>query len=146
MQIIWQPYTEVVMQLLPDICRSDSQVWRSRVPLICFDVVEFHVPDRVLRQFGYVQTIPSPIDTDDALHKKDRRRRCNWLTTHARHLTDWDARLALVVQGTPWVGPSPLLEEYIAWYRTITRLIITPPAQQRPPTAYQPATADFLLV
>ena len=145
MQIIWQPYIEVVMQLL-DIFRSDSQVWRSRVPLICFDVVEFHVPDRVLGQLGYVQTIPSPVDTDDALHKKDWRRRCNWLTTHARHLTNWDARLALVVQGTPWVGPSPLLEEYIAWYHIITRLIITPPAEKRPPTGYQPTTVDFLMV
>ncbi|XP_021739853.1 serine/threonine-protein phosphatase 7 long form homolog [Chenopodium quinoa] len=51
-QMIWQPYTEAVMDRLPEICRSDMHIWRSRAPLICFDVVEFHLPDRVLRQFG----------------------------------------------------------------------------------------------
>ncbi|XP_021753616.1 uncharacterized protein LOC110718989 [Chenopodium quinoa] len=57
-QMIWQPYTEAVMDRLPEICRSDMHIWRTRAPLIFFDVVKFHLPDRVLRQFGLEKPIP----------------------------------------------------------------------------------------
>ncbi|KAL7235321.1 hypothetical protein ACSBR1_018759 [Camellia fascicularis] len=47
----------------------------ARVPLICFDVVEWHLPDRVLRQFGRVQSVPNWCDTKWQLHATDRRGR-----------------------------------------------------------------------
>ncbi|XP_021769738.1 serine/threonine-protein phosphatase 7 long form homolog [Chenopodium quinoa] len=145
-QMIWQPYTEAVMDRLPEICRSDMHIWRSRAPLICFDVVEFHLPDRVLRQFGLDQPIPQDVDTDVALHRKDRRGQRNWEIRHSDHVHEWSRREALVVQGYPFTGTSsPAMTEYMAWYRRITRLVITPPSQERPPSHYQPATSDLLL-
>ncbi|XP_021753157.1 serine/threonine-protein phosphatase 7 long form homolog [Chenopodium quinoa] len=144
--MIWQPYTEAVMDRLPEICRSDMHIWRSRAPLICFDVVEFHLPDRVLRQFGLDQPIPQDVDTDVALHRKDRRGQRNWEIRHSDHVHEWSRREALVVQGYPFTGTSsPAMTEYMAWYRRITRLVITPPSQERPPSYYQPATSDLLL-
>ena len=45
----------------------------ARVPLVCFWLVEKHTSDRVVRQFGMVQEIPSYVDTNDALHDIDLR-------------------------------------------------------------------------
>ena len=102
--MIWQPNTEAVMERLPEICRSDTHIWRTRSPLICFDVVELHLPDRVMRQFGLEQSVPQAVDTSDALHKKDRRGQSNWEFRHSIHVQEWNRREALVVQGRPfWV-------------------------------------------
>ncbi|KAL2923366.1 Serine/threonine-protein phosphatase 7 long form-like protein [Bienertia sinuspersici] len=145
-QMIWQPYTEAVMERLPEICRSDPHIWRTRAPLICFDVVELHLPDRVMRQFGLEQSIPQGVDTNDALHKKDRRSQSNWESQHSMHVQEWSRREALVVQGRPFTGSSSqVMREYMAWYHRITKLIITPPSQPRPPSHYQPSSSDFLL-
>jgi len=38
--------------MLPPICLVGSVAWCAVVPLICFHVVEWHQPDRVLRQYG----------------------------------------------------------------------------------------------
>ena len=84
--MIWQPYTKAVLELLSKICRSNKHVWRSRVPLICFDTMEFHYLDRVMRQFGFVQRIPAAVDTSDGLHKKDRRSQSNWTVVHSSHI------------------------------------------------------------
>ena len=58
MQFVWEPYTATMMAALPPICVVGSVAWFAVVPLICFHVVEWHQPDRVLRQFGMQQPIP----------------------------------------------------------------------------------------
>ncbi|KAH1192871.1 Serine/threonine-protein phosphatase 7 long form [Glycine max] len=45
---LWEPYTTTVMSALPPICLVGSVAWCAVVPLICFHVVEWHQPDRVL--------------------------------------------------------------------------------------------------
>eukprot|EP00256_Glycine_max_P056678 XP_014624318.1 serine/threonine-protein phosphatase 7 long form homolog [Glycine max] len=57
-EFLWEPYTTTVMSMLPPICLVGSMAWCAVVPLICFHVVEWHQPDRVLRQFGMQQPIP----------------------------------------------------------------------------------------
>jgi hypothetical protein len=42
------------MDLNP-ICKRDMELWRAKVPLICYFVVEWHLPARVLRKFGKSQ-------------------------------------------------------------------------------------------
>ncbi|RLN19338.1 hypothetical protein C2845_PM02G06120 [Panicum miliaceum] len=61
-QITWDPYTPNLIAGLPATCTFGSAVWRSRTPLICFQIVEMHVPDRVLQQFGMVQHIPDLVE------------------------------------------------------------------------------------
>ncbi|CAH9081634.1 unnamed protein product [Cuscuta europaea] len=55
-QITWMPYTDEILGLIPPVAREHTEIWRACVPLMCFDVVEHHFPDRVLRQFGLQQT------------------------------------------------------------------------------------------
>ncbi|KAH1241546.1 Serine/threonine-protein phosphatase 7 long form [Glycine max] len=51
-EFVWEPYTTTVISLLPPICVVGNVAWCAVVPLICFQVIEWHQPDRVLRQFG----------------------------------------------------------------------------------------------
>ncbi|KAH1193751.1 Serine/threonine-protein phosphatase 7 long form [Glycine max] len=56
-EFVWEPYTATVISLLPPICVLRSVAWCTVVPLICFQVIEWHQLDRVLRQFGMQQPI-----------------------------------------------------------------------------------------
>ncbi|KAL7227447.1 hypothetical protein ACSBR1_022323 [Camellia fascicularis] len=72
----------------------------ARVPLICFNVVEWHLPDRVLQKFGRVQFVPDRCDTEWRLHATDRRGRAStdWSLYHMRYIQLWDARHDSIVQ------------------------------------------------
>jgi hypothetical protein len=51
-------------------CRANEGLWLKRCPLICFYAVEYHLPQRVAKQFGREQTYPpQPISTKWELHK-----------------------------------------------------------------------------
>ncbi|XP_056698241.1 serine/threonine-protein phosphatase 7 long form homolog [Spinacia oleracea] len=143
----WQPYTEDILSLLPDICRDDRHIWRTYSPLICFHIVEYHCPGRVMRQFGYEQIIPLPCDTSRSLHRIDRRgtKNKNYVRLHAIYLEEWNKREDRVVGGIVTRGQTTSLDAYMSWYRKITRLIITPPTQERRSTQYQPASTEFVL-
>ncbi|KAL5179583.1 Serine/threonine-protein phosphatase 7 long form [Glycine soja] len=47
-EFLWESYTATVMSSLPLICLVGSVAWCAVVPLICFHVVEWHQPDRLL--------------------------------------------------------------------------------------------------
>eukprot|EP00256_Glycine_max_P068120 XP_025982715.1 serine/threonine-protein phosphatase 7 long form homolog [Glycine max] len=57
-EFVWEPYPSTVISLLSPVCLVGSLVWYAVVPLICFQVIEWHQPDKVLRQFGMQQPIP----------------------------------------------------------------------------------------
>ena len=38
------------------------------MPMICFNVVEWHQPDRVMRQFGLQQPIHGPLLQPSSIH------------------------------------------------------------------------------
>lgn len=81
-----EPYSEDVLAFLPAYYTAGRDIWRSVTYLICWDVVEPHLPHRVMRQFGFHQSLPDMRLTDNqiALHSLDRRGRANqdWSTTH----------------------------------------------------------------
>jgi hypothetical protein len=55
---------------LNSICMRDSELLRAEVPLICYCVVEWQLPNRVLRQFGKLQPIVvQHVSTNENLHK-----------------------------------------------------------------------------
>jgi len=67
-------------------------VWRLKIPLICFWLVEFHLPDRALQQFGLKQEQPEDFDTDRELHKINARGKeeKNWRVDLAVHIQKWN--------------------------------------------------------
>ncbi|CAH9095095.1 unnamed protein product [Cuscuta europaea] len=139
-QITWMPYTAEMFAELPPFRREHSHIWRARVPLICFDIVELHLPDRVLRQFGYEQVIPAPIDTYVDLHRLDKRWKHteDWALRHVRYVTVSERRAELVVIGTPTLVPS-ISGDYMGWYYSITRLFVSP-SFRLPTHHYQPSS------
>ena len=95
----WSPYSVDMLAQLPPCCSMGRNIWQARVPLICFYVVEWHVPDRVLRQFGLTQDIPEAIDTENSLHAMAFRAVTNWNEQHTKYIQIWNDRKNYIVPG-----------------------------------------------
>ena len=54
-------------------CVARRAVWTVMVLLVCFHLVEKHLSDRAVRQFGMTQEIPRDVDIDTVLHEIDLR-------------------------------------------------------------------------
>jgi hypothetical protein len=55
---------------LNTICRCDHDLWMVVVPLICYYIVEWHLPVRVVCQFGGLETIAvQHVATSQSLYK-----------------------------------------------------------------------------
>lgn len=146
-EMIWQPYTPERLALLPDVCVKDQHLWRTMAPLICFDSVEWHHPDRVLRQFGLHQGIPKPCDTEVKLHSIDRRGRhhYDWRSYHGRYIQLWEACEESIAVGEVEEHPMHYHDPYMEWYRKVTRRLITP-LTQRPHMRFQPSSGTTHLL
>ncbi|XP_042059576.1 serine/threonine-protein phosphatase 7 long form homolog [Salvia splendens] len=127
-QFIWRPY---VMRNLPDVCVDGRPIWTSITTLICWNLVEPHLPQRVLRQFGIVQPY---IPLDNQFHetdfvKLDRRGKSgrNWVEYHANHIQDWDNRHNMVWTDVEYSTEPIATAEYMDWFRRITVVYITKP-------------------
>ncbi|XP_004981664.1 serine/threonine-protein phosphatase 7 long form homolog isoform X1 [Setaria italica] len=129
-QITWDPYTPNLIAGLPAICTFGSAVWRSRTPLICFQIVEMHVPDRVLLQFGMVQHIPDPVEAVERVTMQGKADQ-NWPTYHDKYIKQWQNRLFSVVeqQDTGISDPTHPRNCYLEWYWRITRRWISTPVE-----------------
>ena len=64
---MWQSYEAELEDLLP-WCVAGRAVWMATVLLVYFHIIEKHIPDRVIRQFGMIQEIPRDVDTNTMLH------------------------------------------------------------------------------
>ncbi|XP_020112145.1 serine/threonine-protein phosphatase 7 long form homolog [Ananas comosus] len=134
-QITWRPYTDAVLEVLPAFCVQGSEVWRSRTTLICFHIVELHVPDRVLRQFGLLQHIPIHVETIRRFTSQGRPDE-HWGHFHAAHIERWEQRLQAIIDQDPIVSDDPVQATsiYMEWYWQITRRWISRPVQRLPLT------------
>ncbi|KAD5960254.1 hypothetical protein E3N88_11726 [Mikania micrantha] len=45
-QFVWKPYDDILHQL-PDMCRNGQDCWRSQTFLICWHIVEPHLPSKM---------------------------------------------------------------------------------------------------
>ncbi|KAE8796276.1 mutator protein [Hordeum vulgare] len=117
-QVEWEPYGvgtnfgDAHTFELNALCVQERHLWLMRCPLICNWAVEWHLPHRVLRQFGYFQPHPPEwVDTDTQLHRLDRRRQ--------RKIKDWQKH-----------HKSYVLINYLRWFQESTRVEICPPAYE----------------
>ena len=112
---------------MPAICREGQEVWTCVVPLICFHIVEWHQPDRCLRQFGLRQFIPSKPSQLENLHQITLRGKTddNWQRMYGPVLEAWNNRLAYAVEGLPPHIYTSENDEYMVWYRRKSKLYIS---------------------
>lgn len=102
-------------------------VWRALVPLIRLEIVEWHQPDRVMRQFGCQQFIPRPAFWSEELHKVDKRKNVDgdWVTYYQPLIDCWGDRSRRVVTSPPMPVMTRLDlsvdSMYMVWYSRITR-------------------------
>ena len=75
MQVVWEPYGSgdsfgvAEYYDLNPACMAEKDLWLMVCPLICHWAVEFHLPHRVMRQFGLFQYFPPTyVFTDHHLH------------------------------------------------------------------------------
>lgn len=148
LQFQWTPFTADVLSELPNYCVRDMGLWSVTCPLINFDVVEFHYPGRVMRQFGLVQEIPEPLESAiwNRLHRMTRQglKGVDWRERHAAHIDSWNARRDHVLRGSPAFGSMDYHSPYMVWYRTITRLLVGNPSH-RPAHGVRPVAATHEL-
>ncbi|KAE8779519.1 serine/threonine-protein phosphatase 7 [Hordeum vulgare] len=138
-QVEWQPYgagpnfgDAHTFQLNP-ICLQEKHLWLMRCPLICNWAVEFHLPHRVMHQFGLFQTHPPEwVDTDTQLHRLDRRRQRKIKDWHKHHknyviIFEQSVQAATSTQGTQHREHCPLaFNNYVRWFQESTRVEICP--------------------
>ncbi|KAL5166720.1 Serine/threonine-protein phosphatase 7 long form [Glycine soja] len=116
-----EPYTITVMSTLPPICLVGSVAWCIVVSLIYFHVVEWHQPERVLRQFGMQQPIlesPSQPLNIHGLTLKDKQDE-NWFQLLAPMISQVDIYLRQE-------GLLSFNSDYMVWYRRKTKMFVDP--------------------
>ena len=129
MQFVWEPYPSTVISLLPPVCLVGSLAWYAVVPLICFQVIEWHQPDRVLRQFGMQQPVPEspsqPLNIHDITLKGKHDE--NWGQLFAPMIQQWNNRHAFRVDAYPrQEGLLSFNSDYMVWYRRKTKMFVDP--------------------
>ncbi|KAH1197363.1 Serine/threonine-protein phosphatase 7 long form [Glycine max] len=128
-EFVWEPYIVTVISLLPPICVVGSVAWCAVVPLICFQVIEWHQPYKVLRQFGMQQPIseshsqPLNIRGITLKGKHDE----NWGQLFAPMIDQWNNRHAFRVDAYPrQEGLLSFNSNYMVWYRRKTKMFVDP--------------------
>ncbi|KAK9169722.1 hypothetical protein Syun_001862 [Stephania yunnanensis] len=112
------------MGSLPEYCTNGQGSWLSTCPLICFHIVEWHRPERVMRQFGMVQVVPPNCAYDAQLHRIELRghHHENWVTFHASYINMWENRGDTIA--TTALNEGHDHRDYMTWYRSVTRRFI----------------------
>ncbi|KAK1379315.1 hypothetical protein POM88_026059 [Heracleum sosnowskyi] len=125
---IWEPYSRDVIDGLLAYCLTDQHIWRYHGPMICVFIVEPHMPDRVARQFGMLQSIPAdPVYSSDH-HSMTLKGNIvvHWGIKHQASVAIWNTRLDHIFEADLIIGDATV-PEYHDWYlertvRFISRL------------------------
>ena len=134
MQFVWVPYAGHVEMNLSQVCFFGSVLWTCIIPLICFQKVEWHQPDRVMRQFGMQQPTPGPVMQPNNIHDLTLKGKegKNWMRLMQPALNEWNSRYERRVEQTPpQTGTLGLNSEYMRWYRRKTKVYVDPKHARR---------------
>ncbi|BAH93074.1 Os05g0319000 [Oryza sativa Japonica Group] len=129
--IEWLPYhtNEASSLTLNSMCNRDSDYFMYQCPLICFWAVEYHLPHRVMRQFGKKQDWPvEDISTGVELHKYDRVRTKkvkDWGLEHNRYIDEWRTA-GMNDRYIETIHQNHLFSEYLRWLHRTYRLFLRP--------------------
>ncbi|RYR68054.1 hypothetical protein Ahy_A03g014517 [Arachis hypogaea] len=120
-QFVWLAYA--VDRIDPDIIPTDiymhSVMWSATVPLVSFEIIEWHTTDRFMRQFGFVQRVPHQEWNLDKTHRMvlTGPKNLNWAmaTTHSFWVMQWTNRYNHILTELP-MPPQHPLDIYMYWY------------------------------
>ncbi|XP_029153346.2 protein MAIN-LIKE 1-like [Arachis hypogaea] len=104
--------------VIPLAIRHNSVVWSTTVPLISFECIEWHATDKVRRQFGLTQGVPSEVQDLGASHGEvlTGPKNQDWTNTHSRWVMQWINRYSHILSEDLEHLHYPL-EIYMHWYR-----------------------------
>ncbi|KAI8560874.1 hypothetical protein RHMOL_Rhmol04G0289700 [Rhododendron molle] len=109
---------------LPPSCRAGRAIWMANVPLLNFPMVQMHMPDRVMRQFGLRQTILAHCNCRQPPHGKNwKAGQKDYRQDHHAELEMWNHRLNHIVpagEADPHEYAYPADDPYVTWYERIT--------------------------
>ncbi|KAL9687271.1 hypothetical protein QQ045_031670 [Rhodiola kirilowii] len=128
---VWRPYDYTLLELLNPLCsQGQLRTWRADVPLICYNIIEWHHPARVMRQYGFTQGVPpNPIGSSDPCHGIDRRKNRDWAVYHASYIALWNSRHERLIDGDmegPYANIDEPTADYFTWYSRHTRRLYQP--------------------
>ncbi|MBA0549879.1 hypothetical protein Golob_020880, partial [Gossypium lobatum] len=120
-EFVWMPYANPrIQECIPVEFLANRNIWQVKVPLIVFATVEMHESNRVMRQFGCMQRIPSSPQKLDDLHNIDLRGRLeeDWSSFHQKYIEIWQRRYDYLPTREPFLtlelATSP---DYMDWFR-----------------------------
>ncbi|KAG5557544.1 hypothetical protein RHGRI_007699 [Rhododendron griersonianum] len=100
-EVIWTPYSEELLESLPEYCRAGRAVWQANVPLIYYAI---YPPHGKTLQSGAL----------------------DWALKYQTIIEVWNNRLNLVVPPSDIdLVEYPFDDSYVAWYDRITRRCIS---------------------
>ncbi|KAH1130111.1 hypothetical protein J1N35_001489 [Gossypium stocksii] len=108
-----------VRAVIPDEFLQNPNIWHVKAPMITYAIVEMHQSDRVLRQFGFRQSIPMTPEKLDDEHDIDLRQpNTDWSRYWSNYIKMWENRYDYI----PTREPIIVLElacvpEYMPWFR-----------------------------
>ncbi|PKU65550.1 Serine/threonine-protein phosphatase 7 long form like [Dendrobium catenatum] len=147
-QVIMTPYTHTVLAALPLQYHDGEEIWRARVPLISWKRAEWHLPDRVVRQFsGLPTTEIEPMD--QSFRRIDGRGRADqdWTVQYRDYLQIWEERRAYVVPIIPVTGSgNQEVGAYLRWYRSWASIYLLQPQVEPPETFFPRLPGERLVV
>lgn len=141
-EFVWLPYSEDILASLPAYCTAGRDIWRAVMFIICWEVVESHLPHQVMRQFGLHQLVPDYrlAENNAVLHKFSRRGKKNqdWSLAHVHYIDAWTHRHGMVADGTAVDDTTYPSDDYFRWYRQRTVIYVSNPRRHPPiPEGFQ---------
>ena len=138
LQVVWTPYDNY----LHPWCLAEKHIWTTTMSLLCFQIVEYYHPERVIRQFGLLRRCPKwPTDNfDKFVHcvKLTGKSSVNWHTQYYRFWNEQaenvvgDDNFHLGVDYTTWSpihytrgGCSYVPGYYFSFFNTTALILIT---------------------
>ncbi|XP_062105790.1 protein MAIN-LIKE 2 [Humulus lupulus] len=118
----WLPYRNMDSTLIPEDIKSNLILGRSKTMLICFDKAERHLPNRCLRQYGMLQSIPEDVQ------RWERKSRgvdggVDLSGKMESELNEWSERRYNIVEGDDSTDEN----DYLQWYLKVTRKFVGRP-------------------
>ena len=124
-QFLWTPYETLQIRWLINHVEV-SMIVHVKLPLLCFPTVEWHVVNRVIKQFRQWKNILNDPPNIDELHDIGIRGRTNICLSyhHCHWVNKWNHWNDYIIQGEMDHGTLHENSEYMQWYICWTRRYI----------------------